>query len=62
LTRLFNPESQVKLQDYLTLEDAGMPNEHALAAGVIELYVQKLKKVVVADELQIEPSEVPTAR
>jgi hypothetical protein len=62
LTRLFNPESQVGLQDYLTLEDAGMPNEHALAAGVIELYVQKLKKVVVADELQIAPYEVTDSK
>jgi hypothetical protein len=56
--RLSHPESQAELQDHLTLEDAGMPSEHALAAGVIQLYVQKLKKVVVADELQIAPSEV----
>jgi hypothetical protein len=35
-----------------------MPSEQALAAGVIQLYAQKLKKVVVADELQIAPGEV----
>ena len=35
-----------------------MPSEHALAAGVIQLYAQKLKKVVVADKLQIAPEEV----
>jgi hypothetical protein len=58
LTRLIHPESQVELQDHLALEDAGMPSEHALAAGVIQLYVQKLKKVVVADDLQIAPGEV----
>jgi hypothetical protein len=58
LTRLINPESQVELQDHLTLEDAGMPSKQALAEGVIQLYVQKLKKVVVADELQIAPGEV----
>jgi Ran GTPase-activating protein (RanGAP) involved in mRNA processing and transport len=46
------------LQDHLTLEDAGMPTEHALAEGVIQLYAQKLKKVVVADELQIAPGQV----
>jgi hypothetical protein len=46
LTRLIHPESQLELQDHLTLEDAGMPSEQALAAGVIQLYVQKLKKVV----------------
>jgi hypothetical protein len=53
LMRLINPESHVELQDHLTLKDAGMPSEHALAEGVIQLYAQKLKKVVVADELQI---------
>jgi hypothetical protein len=58
LMRLINPESQVELQNHLTLEDAGMPSKHALTAGVIELHVQKLKKVVVADELQIAPGEV----
>jgi hypothetical protein len=58
LTRLIHPESQVELQDHLTLEDAGMPSEHALAAGVVQVYAQKLKKVVVADELQIAPREV----
>jgi hypothetical protein len=58
LTRLINPESHVELQDHLTLEGAGMPSEHALAEGVIQLYAQKLKKVVVADELQIAPGEV----
>jgi hypothetical protein len=58
LTRLINPESQVELQNQLTLEDMGMPSEQALAAGVIQLCAQTLKKVVVADELQIEPSEV----
>jgi hypothetical protein len=54
-TRLINPKSLVELQDYLTLEDAGMPSEQE---GVIQLYAQKLKKVVVADELQIAPGEV----
>jgi hypothetical protein len=54
-TRLINPESHVELQDHHTLEDAGMPSEQA---GVIQLYAQKLKKVVVADELQIAPGEV----
>jgi hypothetical protein len=58
LTRLINPESQVELQNQLTLEDMGMPSEKALAAGLIQLYAQKLKKVVVADELQIAPEEV----
>jgi len=58
LTRLINPESQAELQNQLTLEDMGMPSEQALAAGVIQLYAQKLKKVVVADELQIAPEEV----
>jgi hypothetical protein len=58
LTRLINPESGVELQDPQTLEDAGMPSEQALAEGVIQLYAQKLKKVVVADELQIAPGEV----
>jgi hypothetical protein len=58
LTRLIHPESQVELQDHLTLEDAGMPSEHTLAEGVIRLCAQKLKKVVVADELQIAPGEV----
>jgi hypothetical protein len=58
LTRLSNSESQVELQDHLTLEDMGMPSEHALASGVIQLYAQNLKKVVVADELQIAPGEV----
>jgi hypothetical protein len=58
LTRLINPESLVELQDHLTLEDAGMSSEQALAEGVIQLYAQKLKKVVVADELQIAPGEV----
>jgi hypothetical protein len=58
LTRLTNSESHIELQDHLTLEDAGMPSEQALAEGVIQLYVQTLKKVVVADELQIAPGEV----
>jgi hypothetical protein len=58
LTRLINPESLVELQDYLMLEDAGMPSEQALAEGVIQLYAQTLQKVVVADELQIAPGEV----
>jgi hypothetical protein len=58
LTRLINLESLVELQDHLTMKDAGMPNEQALAAGVIQLYAQKLKKIVVADELQITPGEV----
>jgi hypothetical protein len=58
LTRLINPESQAELQNQLTLEDMGMPSEQALAASVIQLYAQKLKKVVVADELQIAPEEV----
>jgi hypothetical protein len=58
LTRLIHPESQVELQDHLTLEDAGIPSEQALAAGVIQLNVQKLKKVVVADELKVAPHEV----
>jgi hypothetical protein len=52
LTRLVNPESHVELQDHHTLEDAGTHQ------GVIQLYAQKLKKVVVADELQIAPGEV----
>jgi hypothetical protein len=58
LTQLIHPESQLELQDHLTLEDAGIPSEQALAAGVIQLYAQKLKKVVVADELQVAPHEV----
>jgi hypothetical protein len=58
LTRLINPESLVELQDYLMLEDAGMPSDQALAEGDIQLYAQKLKRVVVADELQIVPGEV----
>jgi hypothetical protein len=62
LTRLINPESLVKLQDHLTLEDAGMPSDQALAEGVIQLYAQKLKKVVVADELQIAPDEVTDSK
>jgi hypothetical protein len=62
LTRLINPESHVELQDHLTLEDAGMPSDHALAEGVIQLYAQKLKKVVVADELQIAPGEVTDSK
>ena len=62
LTRLINPESHVELQDHQTLEDAGMPSEHALAEGVIQLYAQKLKKVVVADELQIAPGEVTDSK
>jgi hypothetical protein len=62
LTRLINPESHVELQDHLTLEDAGMPSEQALAEGVIQLYAQKLKKVVVADELQIAPGEVTDSK
>jgi hypothetical protein len=62
LTRLINPESQVELQNHLTLEDMGMPSEHALAAGVIQLYAQKLKKVVVADKLQIAPGEVTDSK
>jgi hypothetical protein len=52
LTRLINPESHVELQDHQTLEDAGTNQ------GVIQLYAQKLKQVVVADELQIAPGEV----
>jgi hypothetical protein len=55
-TRLINSESGVELQDHLTLED--VPSEQALVAGVIQLYAQTLKKVVVADELQIAPREV----
>jgi hypothetical protein len=62
LTRLINSESGVELQDHLTLEDAGMPSEQALTAGVIELHVQKLKKVVVAEELQIAPGEVTDSK
>jgi hypothetical protein len=62
LTRLTNPESVVELQDHLTLGDAGMPSEHALTAGVIQLYAQKLKKVVVADELQISPDKVTDSK
>jgi hypothetical protein len=58
LTRLIHPESQLELQNHLALEDAGMLSEQALAAGVIQLYAQKLKKVVVADELQIAPGKV----
>jgi hypothetical protein len=58
LMRLINFESQVELQNHLTLEDAGMPNEQALADGVIQLSMQKLKQVVVADELQIATEEV----
>jgi hypothetical protein len=58
LTRLINSESGIELQDHLTLEDMRMPSEQALAAGVIQLHAQKLKKVVVADELQIAPEEV----
>jgi hypothetical protein len=50
------------LQDHLTLKDAGMPSEQALAEGVIQLYVQKLKKVVVAEELQIAPGEVTDSK
>jgi hypothetical protein len=52
LTRLINPESDVELQDHQTLEEAGTNQ------GVIQLYAQKLKKVVVADELQIAPGQV----
>jgi hypothetical protein len=62
LTRLINPESHVELQGHLTLEDAGMPSDHALAEGVIQLYAQKLKKVVVADELQIAPGKVTDSK
>jgi hypothetical protein len=62
LTRLTNSESHTELQDHLTLEDAGMPSEQALAEGVIQLYVQKLKKVVVAEELQIAPGEVTDSK
>jgi hypothetical protein len=62
LTRLTNPESHVELQDHLTLEDACMLSEQALAEGVIQLYAQKLKKVVVADELQIAPGEVTDSK
>jgi hypothetical protein len=58
LTRLVILESSVELQDHMLLEDMGMPSEQALAAGVIELYAQKLKKIVVADELQSAPEEV----
>jgi hypothetical protein len=50
------------LQDHQTLEDAGMPSDHALAEGVIQLYAQKLKKVVVADELQIAPDQVTDSK
>jgi hypothetical protein len=52
LTRLINPESHVELQDHQTLEEVGTNQ------GVIQLYAQKLKKIVVADELQIAPGEV----
>jgi hypothetical protein len=62
LTRLINPESHVELQDHLTLEDAGLLSKHALAEGVIQLYAQKLKKVVVADELQIAPGQVTDSK
>jgi hypothetical protein len=62
LTRLINPESLVELQDHLTFEDASMPSEDALAEGVIQLYAQKLKKVVVADALQIAPREVTDSK
>jgi Ran GTPase-activating protein (RanGAP) involved in mRNA processing and transport len=62
LTRLIHPESFVELQDHLTLEDAGMPSEQALAEGVIQLYAQTLKRVVVADELQIAPGEVTDSK
>jgi hypothetical protein len=65
LTRLINPESHVELQDHLTLEDAGLLSEHALAEGVIQLYAQTLKKVVqvvVADELQIAPGQVTDSK
>jgi hypothetical protein len=56
LTRLINPESHVELQDHQTFEDAGTNQ------GVIQLYAQKLKKVVVADELQIAPGEVTDSK
>jgi hypothetical protein len=59
LTRLIHPGSQVELQDHLTLEDVG---EQALAAGVIQLCAQKLKRVAVADELQITPGEVTDSK
>jgi hypothetical protein len=62
LTRLINPESHVELQDHQTLEDAGMLSDQALAEGVIQLFAQKLKKVVVADELQIIPDEVTDSK
>jgi hypothetical protein len=62
LTRLINPESHVELQDHLTLEDAGMPSDQALAEGVIQLYAQKLKRVVVADDMQIAPGEVTDSK
>jgi hypothetical protein len=62
LTRLINPESLVELQEHLTLEDMGMPSEHDLAEGTIQLYAQKVKKVVVADELQIAPGEVTDSK
>jgi hypothetical protein len=52
MTRLINPESHVELQDHHTLEDADTNQ------GVLQLYAQKLKKVVVADELQIAPGDV----
>jgi hypothetical protein len=58
LTRLINLESHVELQEHLTLEDAALSSEQALAEGVIQLYAQQLKKVVVAEELQIAPAEV----
>jgi hypothetical protein len=55
-------ESFVELKTHLTLEDAGMPSEHALAEGVIQLYAQTLKKVDVASELQIAPDEVTDSK
>jgi hypothetical protein len=51
LTRLINPESGAELQDHMML-----------AADVIELHAQKLKKIVVADELQITPGEVTDSK
>jgi hypothetical protein len=59
LTLLSSPQSQVELQDHLTLEDAV---GQALVDGVIQLYAQTLKKIVVADELKITPGEVTDSK
>jgi Ran GTPase-activating protein (RanGAP) involved in mRNA processing and transport len=58
VTLLINPKSGVELQDHMMLEDVGMPSEQALVAGVMELCAQTLKKIIVADELEIAPGEV----